>query len=148
MIGQACSSDCVLVLSQRLIMMTLRQLTWVMPVNFLGRSPLLQALESHRAHLRLGQLHQHLGCWLSDSHLLEDGGPVVCDDDLTVCRRDLLTTTAGRGTWPGSSLNMGTGSRCQSFQDTPQADPSDVVMLLLGSIGISWMHDERRCTDP
>ena len=34
--------------------------------------------------LSFGQLNKHLGCRLDDRHLVEDGGSVICDDDLSV----------------------------------------------------------------
>jgi hypothetical protein len=38
-----------------------------------------------QAHLRLCQLYKHLGCWVGDRHLVENGGTIVCDDHLAVC---------------------------------------------------------------
>ena len=39
---------------------------------------------SARECLSLGKFHKHLRCRLDDGHFVEDGGSVICDDDLPV----------------------------------------------------------------
>lgn len=56
-------------------------------------NPSTTAIAAHAvlgSHLRLRQLHKHLGCWVCHSHLVENGGTVVGDDHLTVCCCHLL----------------------------------------------------------
>lgn len=45
--------------------------------------------------LRLGELHQHLGCRLFHGHLVQDGGAVVGDDHLAISLGHLQV----RSTW-------------------------------------------------
>ena len=41
-------------------------------------------------HLCFGQLYKHLGSRLDDRHLIEDGGSVICNDDLSIRLAHLL----------------------------------------------------------
>ncbi len=41
--------------------------------------------------LSFGQLHKHLGCRLDDRHLVQDGGSIIGDDDLSIRLADLHT---------------------------------------------------------
>ena len=47
------------------------------------------AYMGNMAYLRLGQLHQHLGCWLRQLHLLQNCCSVICDDDFAIWLTDL-----------------------------------------------------------
>lgn len=40
-------------------------------------------------YLGFGQFHKHFCCWLSQLHLLQDGGPIVGNDDFPFWLADL-----------------------------------------------------------